>query len=681
MTTSRVGKKFAVLPPLKASPEPNQTTRKTDTKKMLNLVTKAITSISLREKNEILEEVRNLWMPQCGELEDQLSCNSVKEKELVFLHKKNDDFLNQCEILKRNTAFYEKANVVRTRHDENKLKSSIKELENEIKVIKKLNAPDKLNEALSIKDDSDQRLFTLVDLNISRLEEQAYAYKKRLIAVEQSQESIEGVMQKYGSVNKLIERVQELENENALLIENEKKFLSDAFTKRRKFSEISPIISRKMVSVFDSMIEAENSTLESYQQQNFKVSEINDPDLFDFGKICMDPQFDVPPEQFETAEFGNSTDMQEIDALVAADNTRQKVQILKSLCNQLAQLNNKIHEEILSLREKKTIMKDVTHSRVDKMNEESERLFQRIVKANAALDDRFEECSNLSRQLQSMIKYKKSYSLYFVDVFANYRDLVASHVSLIHRHFIHCHNLRSLLLISDAMGLSLLNKEKDKLPITPMYNYFYLTMKQIQSILELERPTPPPIPEEATEKAEESQETSFANPLSMAEMLKKQKNRHKRSHVDKIKTNRTSNTSTSHTSATTSTTQINVLSDIDKRPPQIELLSSMAHRVEIYNAISFANDLAGFIIGHDRRFYSWVHQSLLSLLSNLDKASRQQINEVGEEMKSNISTIRICSNNILVKAKETIQIQTDPESRIDIELQTNETGIGAKRKK
>ena len=256
---------------------------KTEVKKVLTLTNKAIVSTSLKEKNDILLNLQELFTPLYESFEKHQTILRIKNDELNGLRKKLSEAQNQKDTLQRNTAFYFQAEKVRTIHNENRLIDSIKDLEEQILQRNQLAHPDRLSESLELPENSDQRLFSLIDLNLQRIEELAYAYKKRLIVVEESQESTEVVLRDYGSINHLLSRVQELEDENEKLKQDEKVFIHDAITKRRKFAQMTPTCARDMITVFKNFIKADKSTIQSYFDEEFSV-DLDDSTL-DFDNV------------------------------------------------------------------------------------------------------------------------------------------------------------------------------------------------------------------------------------------------------------------------------------------------------------------------------------------------------------------------------------------------------------
>jgi hypothetical protein len=180
----------------------------TESKKILSAFSQALVSTSLREKNELLSEVESLWTAQNDKFEQAEMANLIKRDELNNLKIRGQQMIQECDLVRQNRSFsiaLSKRKKVRTNEE---LIQLIQQQEIEIEQLQPPNSRQMLTLILTLNSDPMTKQFRLLDLNLRRIEELAWCYRKRLQAMEASQDSNELVMKEYGSVQEMIDRVQ-----------------------------------------------------------------------------------------------------------------------------------------------------------------------------------------------------------------------------------------------------------------------------------------------------------------------------------------------------------------------------------------------------------------------------------------------------------------------------------------
>ena len=122
---------------------------KAEARRILTLLNKAIVSTSLKDKNDVLNEVRKVWEPQNSDFENLQRVLAVKNNELETLRSKLASETTARNTLQRNTAFAEDVDVLRRRHPKDDLISVINQLETDITKHHPVQFPTKLDEALA----------------------------------------------------------------------------------------------------------------------------------------------------------------------------------------------------------------------------------------------------------------------------------------------------------------------------------------------------------------------------------------------------------------------------------------------------------------------------------------------------------------------------------------------------
>ena len=638
------------LPPLQPAPQ-----QKPELKKITNLVNKALTSTSLKEKNDLLQEMRVIWIPQNEELEAITASNNDKQRELDSYTQKRDQYQHDCETLSVNTSFYYRAQNVRDRKNEATLSRLIQNTEAEISKISTLSSPNKIHQINELSSNPDKHLFTLLDLNLSRLEELAYAYKKRLLIVEQSQESTDLILKEFGSVYGLLDREKELAEENEKLKNDEKAFIHDAFTRRRKFAEMSPNVARTMATVFKSEIENQKYTLENYENCGFEIPDTSSEEI-DFDAVCRDPGFATEPNHYEESEFTANDELTE--KLLQTTDARERLKVLKELIEQLENNNSRLMSEINTARQKKRKLPETPTTRLERLIEENDQLFSRIAKEQDTLDSKSEESIRMAKDVLTLIKHRSGYKQNYIDVFGQYRDLSKAHAEITKELYRDKTVLKSLLYMSSATGTELL-EGIDNSNKSPLNEMLANQITEIAKVLEDTAPPPPP-PHVDPPKEEQPEEISIMSIVKNG--MKKSKRKHRES-------------------LTNVPVPADILSserDKPSQPMESEIPKPkdqlMVHPTpaELYNAVSMVLDLGGYVIGHDKRYHAHAHFELMRILNRFSKGSKEDLFNFQREFHENFMKIRFSANQILVKQKENISIQTEAAPRMDEEIQVGE---------
>ena len=649
------------LPPLQPAPQ------KPELKKITNLVNKALTSTSLKEKNDLLQEMRVIWIPQNEELEAINASNNEKQRELDSYTQKRDQYQRDCETLRLNTSFFYKAQNVRDRKNEATISRLIQNTEDEISKISSLSSPNKLQEVNSLSSNPDKHLFTLLDLNLSRLEELAYAYKKRLLIVEQSQESTDLIIKEFGSVYGLLDREKELADENERLKNDEKAFIHDAFTRRRKFAQMSPSVARTIATVFTSEIQNQKFTLENYDAFNFEIPEDSNEDI-DFDAVCNDPGFMTEPNHYEESEFTASDET--TDKLLQTTDARDRLKVLKECIEQLENNNNRLMSEINTARQKKKKFLDTATTRVEKLIEENEQLFSRIAKEQDILDEKSQEGERIAKDVLTLIKHRSGYRQNLIEVFAQYRDLSKAHAEITRELYRDKTVLKSLLYLASATGVELLQglQNIEKSPVNELLS---TQITENAKQLEESAPPPPPAPIE-TPKEEQPEEISFLSFVKGG--MKKSK---RKSHKDRDSHSNASSSADLALAAEKALQLQQQEAEQAKKAQQKAQNQLMLNptQAELYNSVSLAMDLGGYVIGHDKRYHAHAHFQLMKILKTFSSGTRDDLSNYEKNFHENLMKIRICANQILVKQKENIAIQTDVAHRSDEEIQAGDPQV------
>lgn len=623
--------------PLGSLPPPkNNNIQKVDIKKITELANKALTSASVREIDDIVQEMRALWVEQNDQLEKIMSENIRKQKQVDAYTEKYKDILSKYEEMEVNTSFHKLSDNFRSSHPEDNLILSIQKTEDEILRVSKVSPVEKLGDIVNSSLSSDRKLFTLVDLNLSRLEEMAYVCKKRLFYVEQSQLSSQSIVKEFGSVQGLFDLQKSLESENNQLKGDEKKFMNDSFTRRRKFALMSSIVARQIITVLNTELHNQRSALEAFHDCNFETISV-DASSVPFDDVCKDTNFLYEPHQFDGSEFVNvSSDLAE--RFVSAKSSNEKLQILNQIIQQVEANYYRLVSEVSTSRSKQVSSNGVAKTRLEMLNEENGRLFTNIEREQNSLDIKNEELASVAKDVIMLIKMRNGYIQRLIDIVARYRDLILIHGDVSTKLYLNTSIVSALYKVVLSLATQLLEKSFDTNKISKyLLNRFdeeFNPNKDRRRLL---------IPKYRRESvfSDDSRLKALSGPLN-----KKKLDLHNSGMHNSI-----------------SLLQISEFNSLYKEyfnsnmlPPASEAYT----KVEYLNALSLVYDMGGLIYGgYSNKFHQVINGVLTKTLSDLKKGSEEPIKSFRRFFVENINKIRLCSNSILVKQTENIGTQVE----------------------
>ncbi|KAH0786419.1 hypothetical protein GPJ56_009630 [Histomonas meleagridis] len=629
------------LPDLKTVPDVAFNQR-LEMKKKLNMVSQ--TTLSITEKNQLLQELYELWKKQSADFEGVVKYNELKKSELDNLQKINSDLIEKTNSLRKNTEFLKVADEFLAQHPEQSIIDKIRQTEAELQSIDPQNRPHKRHPIKKENISDIEYHFSLIDTNLQLIEEEAYSYKKRLLAVEQSQESTTDVTKNFGSVNDLINEVKSLEAENLQLKEFEKSLMNDSFTKRRKFSSFSPLINRQISSVFTHEIFTEKQILESLCDI-FGYSKPEPPtDEQDFSSICNDPGFDTPPDSFELSDFGNSVEPEEVENLIKSNSQSEKIEILKRITSKLESTNSKLYDEILELRSNQVPKTSTSHiPRLEKMSNENFKLLEKISQYHDNLNSTYTEICELKDRIIHFSDLKSLTTIMYNKILKSYVELSFNHIQCTQSNARNKSILETLISFACTFGLNLLTDEMNE---NPLNNYFHNHEKISSSSSSCSS--------SKEKKIEFSKEAENVTTLASRFIRATPK---QRKH---------------HLSGPPSTSKF-------KHPLHDEMKLT---KPEIIDMLMLIMKYGGFVFGYDNEEYDKIHKMLKEILNDTSKCAKESIGKFEQFMFEKIDVMSRLAKDVLVKEKVEAEAQTEANLYAEEEVQTMEVrNIKSQKKK
>ncbi len=633
---------------------------KIDVKLILNLLNKAIVSTSLKDKNDIIAKVQSIWSPQNEEFEKFRKLLAIRNDELSSIRKELVSATERKDELARNTAFVSCLDEVKRRHPKEQIIDDIKEIEEEIGEFNSVQFPAKLIEAEGIARE-DSQMFALWDLHLHRLEELAYAYKKRLFVVEQSQDRTGEVIKEFGSINALVEKTKIFEQENKKLKEEERQYLNSPVAKRRRFGEMTQFCSREMALLFKKMLASERAILWALRDSGYEESS-NDIDT-----LMNDNGFTTGPTEFDFQEFVNTTEPDVICSIVEKPDPEVKLQGLERLKTASHRQIEKIKVDIQTSKDNYVIPAEGSRSRMGKLMASNDKLLTKMTSIAETIDVHNVKVSEKARELMGMIEEREAVTLEYIHYMHQLRALMDTHVGLVKRTSLNWNILLNLFRFVTAFGNDMLSKDID----SPLAHLLRPQFHSITSKMQADADAAAAMTKalQATMRPEEKQGPEVITALEMQQMFTaKRKRKRQRGNKEKLPTS----DSTGKIPAPAATEHLKKGQRIVK--PSF-VLAPERPRTEILHGLAVASDLAGFVEGVNKPFRGMYKEFIERFLADAKEAMKREMAQFEKPLNQELSQINMIANGMLVKDKENISVQTEPEQRDSIVTQTADTAF------
>ena len=623
---------------------------KADSKRVLTLLDKAVISASLKDKDDLIKQIRKLWEPHNQGFENVQKLNATKGSELVSIREQLKKSMETRDLLRTNTSFASCVDDVRRRHPKQTLISDIQAIEGEIETHFEVPFPNKLQEARRIEDE-DKQLFALLDLYLHRREELAYAIRKRLLLVEQSQDSTEEVHRDFGNVPHLVEKFSQHEAENQRLRDEEKVFINNAISKRRNFGALSPFCARELAVAFGEMFGKERNVSARLEGAE------HDESSFDIEQLLGDNGFTTRPMEYDQNEYANTTEPDTITALVESNDPNTKVNAYGRMIHSTEAQIEKLIGEVQAAKGTTVYPPEGARSRIGRLIESNDQLLDQVSQLNTEIDEKQELVKEKAKEFATAIKERESAFLGMLYRLDHLKQLSKSHVILEDHASLNKDIVSTLYHIVCAMGKDLAERSTESDLCSHIQSRFLSVIAELRAedeakALAARQPTPP------------KKEDTGPRHLTVAEMQQQLQQRKKRRPVSRRRTG--SNAKTGPLEVDTDTAkQTQVVPDHDF------LLSSERPRFEVLHGLAVASEAAGYLVGVDNRFGKYLSALMKPCREILHRTSGDILSSFENDFRSTLNELNILQNSILVKAKEDISVQTDPFTREDIVIQTD----------
>ena len=637
---------------------------KVDSKRVLALLDKAVISTSLKDKNDLVAQIQKLWAPQNEGFESLQKVLSIKTDELASIQSQLQTSTVERDTFRKNTSFVSRVADFRTRHPKQILIGDIQSLESEIATYHEVQFPNKLNDALAITNE-DEQLFALLDLSLHRREELAYAVKKRLFIVEQSQDATEEVRRDFNSIPQLIQKVEECEKENEELRNEEKQFISNSITKRRKFAALSPFCARELAVAFGEMLNAEKNACAELSNAEYEESDC------DIEKLLKDIGFTARPMEFEMNEYANTTEPDTVAALIEHKDPIDKLKAYRRLNESTQAQIHKLIGEVEAVKGQTVYPPEGERSRIGRLIGSNERLLSQVEQINAEIDEKQADVLKEAQMFAKAVREREQASLGMMHRIRLLKGLMNSHTKLQMNAKTNKNIVSFLYHLVCAMGKDIVaHNNESELAGYLQARFLSLTARMQAEEAARMRAARPPTP-----PATEGNEPEALTVAELQERLRQVQTRKRRKTISRRKA--------SVSEKTGNMPQINIDSVKQPESPPVPniLLSCYRPRIEAFHGLAMASEVAGFVVGVDRPFRKRLNAMIRPCIKNVRSSTDETLSEFGNGFRGDLNRVNVLQNSILVKSKETVSVQTDAVTREDIVIQTEEPQVAARATK
>jgi hypothetical protein len=440
-----------------------------------NLYTRSLCTPSNREKNLLLQQLRNLFEDQSLAIEKAAATNSIKTSELAALERSLAKVNDEIKRTRVRVGLYNDLRRRSGKIDSESLAASIYEIETELALSGPLDRPtivsDTLSRSLTVADQTT----VLRDIKLQRLEELIYLLQRRIIFVEQNQDSSEQVIGEFGSVFSLIDLSKILSHENQRLKSKELEYLPDSVIRRRNTKRITLGAGRSLALLLQKELGIQRNVLAELQwkpgivhslslqnptrvkapkRRTRKNTSAPSPNVerpttaidgvlgqrAEFEDLCHDSQFGM------STWLKSSGPIDEAIVLIRNNVTTAKEQV------------RKIENDLEMLRKAEIPVDPLAGHRLTRLMELNHVLMGHLRKAQEEITNRNAENEELSRRLLAVILDKQKHQRAIAAIFPSFRALFTDHSAARHLELANLSIVSSLWHFCSVCGVDLLAK-------------------------------------------------------------------------------------------------------------------------------------------------------------------------------------------------------------------------------
>lgn len=380
----------------------------TESKRISMLFQKALASNSVREKNSFLNELKKLMKKHAADYSAAIAEGERLDAAIIDVKANFNKVNEQYQELKNSVSFLTELEFYQAAPDVGSLKNMIESLERDISAIGPLPDRDSLQSLISSSTSQQQLYLDLLDFRENRLRQLVDALKQRIRTAEQRLECASVVIDQFGSISNLLDKVRMLQEENEKLKVRRIRFSSESLLRPRRLTKCEPATLRAfLVALQNELAVVRGAVSEAQKKSEESISRLPDEtELLNQLIVCPTLKFSepLPPltqKPLSTDDPATMTALTDPEAAGAAADSIE-MQLIQA-DNQYAALKEKtqrLRSELTLRKNAERLATETGKQRIEKLHSLNERLLTEI----HALQEQSESAESSKQILTEMLQ-------------------------------------------------------------------------------------------------------------------------------------------------------------------------------------------------------------------------------------------------------------------------------------
>lgn len=356
-----------------------------EAKRISMLFQKALASNSVREKNSFLNELKKLMKKHAADYSAAIMEGERLDQAIVEVKANYNKVNEQYQDLKNSVSFLTELEFYQAAPDVQSLTSMIESLERDILAIGPLPDRDSLNTLVANSTSQQQLYLDLLDFRENRLRQLVEALKQRIKTAEQRLECASVVIDQFGSISNLLDKVRQLQDENEKLRVRRLRFSSESLLRPRRLTKCEPATLRAfLVALQNELAVVRGAVADAQRKSEESIAKLPDETEL-LENLIANPTLKfsdpLPPltQKPLDSDKASLTALTDPDAAGAATDSIE-MQLIQA-DNQYAALKEKtqrLRSELTLRKNAERLAAETGKQRIEKLHSLNERLLTEI---------------------------------------------------------------------------------------------------------------------------------------------------------------------------------------------------------------------------------------------------------------------------------------------------------------
>ncbi|OHS96256.1 hypothetical protein TRFO_37585 [Tritrichomonas foetus] len=409
----------------------------TESKRIAMLFQKALASNSVREKNAFLNELKKLMKKHAADYSAAILEGERLDASIVEVKANFNKVNEQYQDLKNSVSFLTELEFYQAAPDVQSLRAMIESLERDISAIGPLPDRDSLSQITASAQSQQQLYLDLLDFRETRLRQLVDALKQRIKTAEQRLECASVVIDQFGSITNLLDKVRQLQDENEKLKVRRLRFSAESLLRPRRLTKCEPATLRAfLVALQNELAVVRGAVADAQKQSEDSIAQLPDETEL-VEKLIVNPtlKFSDPlpplnhqPLKFDQAAMTALTDPDTVS--VGSDSIEMQ---LIQVDNQYAALKEKtqrLRSELTLRKNAERLSTETGKQRIEKLHSLNERLLTEIHALQEQSDSAESSKQILTEMLEQVTEERDRMKEKSTTLANNYQKLYDDHCRL-----------------------------------------------------------------------------------------------------------------------------------------------------------------------------------------------------------------------------------------------------------